>query len=129
MHKKFILTAIILMLAAGPAFSGCPMCGGSEGKTVQPEKKADKTSKKVKQMTKSLALTEQQALQLEALMREKMDKKKAVHEEAEKKMELIRKEYQDKLKTVLTPEQLEKYNARKDKHGKKDRNHKKHKHD
>lgn len=61
-------------------------------------------------------------------MQEKMDKKKAVHEETEKKMDAIREDFQAKLKTVLTPEQLEKYNSMKDK--KEDHNigkkHKKH---
>lgn len=129
MYKRILLTLIILSLAAGTAFSGCPMCGMDRGKVGQAENKAGKLSKKVKKAVKDLDLSEEQAKQMDDLLNEKKTKKKAVQAESERKMEAIRNEYRTKLAAILTPEQLEKYNARKDKRVKKDRKHKKHKHD
>ena len=125
MNKTILMTTLILMSAAGPAFAGCGMCGVGEAKKGHHAMKEELAAEKVKKMTKQLDLSAEQAKQLEAIMQEKMDKKKAVHEETEKKMDAIREDFQAKLKTVLTPEQLEKYNSMKDK--KEDNPGKKHK--
>jgi len=115
MNKTIFMTVLFLMTAAGPAFSGCPMCGMGDAKKGHHAMKEEMAAEKVKKLTKQLDLNAEQAKQLEAIMQEKMDKKKAVHEEAEKKMDAIREDYQSKLKAVLTPEQLEKYSSMKDK--------------
>lgn len=52
MNKTIFLTALILMFAAGPAFSGCPMCGMGAKKMDKSGMKEELAAEKVKKMTK-----------------------------------------------------------------------------
>lgn len=106
--KKIFFSMLIVLLAAGPAFSGCPMCGPDGKKESVREKKV---VEKAKKLSKKLDLSDEQAKRVEDLIFEKMEKKKAVHAEAQQKIEVIKADYRAKLKSILTPEQLERYNA------------------
>jgi len=109
--KKMILMIVLgLILTASPVFAHCGMCGvdGKKG-----DKKArvhtGEVDGKVKKMTKTLGLSEEQSQKVKAIIEAKMEKKKAVHEEMESKMNAIRDEFKASMKEVLTPEQMEKF--------------------
>ncbi len=132
--KKFIFVLVALvMLTTAPAFAHCGKCGigdekghekgGMKGEMTDASK-GEMADKRIKKLTKQLDLSPEQAKQVEALMDTKMEKKKAIHEEVEKKMEAIREEYKAGLKSILTPEQLVKYESLKDEKGNMRKHHK-----
>ena len=109
MKKLILLTAVIFMLTAASGFAG-----EEKGHHEKGAKKGETAEKRIEKMTKDLGLSAEQAAQLKAIMATKMEKKKAIHEEIEKRMEAIHEEYNTSLKSILTPEQLKKYEARKE---------------
>jgi len=110
-----LITLTILAVGAGSALAHCGMCGIGEAKGSKGSMKENWAEEKVKNMTDELGLSEEQASQVSAIMKEKMDKKIAIYEEKKTKMEAVKEEYKGKLKKVLTDEQFEKYTAMKEK--------------
>ncbi|MCA9407923.1 MAG: hypothetical protein H6755_08070 [Candidatus Omnitrophica bacterium] len=117
MKKSLVLTIAVLALSSAPAFAHCGTCGIGEAKGSKMMDKENWMKEKMDKMSEELGLSPEQVTQVEGIMKTKMEKKKAVHDEAENKMEEIKAEYKESLKGVLTPEQLEKYEAMKDEKG------------
>ena len=117
MKRSIFVFIAVLMLVAAPAFANCGNCGVDKKGHPKNAMKSDMADQHVKKLTKQLKLSDEQAKQAKALMDSKMEKKKAIHEETEKKMEAIHEEYTAGLKSILTPEQLEKYESLKEKKG------------
>ncbi|OGX35457.1 MAG: hypothetical protein A3C36_01720 [Omnitrophica WOR_2 bacterium RIFCSPHIGHO2_02_FULL_52_10] len=69
----------------------------------------DYVAKKVAKLTEQLSLSAEQAAQVEALIKEKMEKKNAIKEEKHAAIEAVKEEYSVKIKALLTDEQKAKY--------------------
>ena len=83
----------------------------------------EKMQEKMNKMKDKLGLSDEQFEKVKALKKAKHEKKKAAWEEKKAKMKSIREEYMAGMKEILTAEQLEKYEAMKEKKGS-DRDHK-----
>src|SRR3989338_7907298 len=109
MKKLILFTAAVFLFMAAPGFAE-----GDKGYHKKGFAKGETPEKRIEKMTKDLWLSQDQAAQLKALMTTKMEKKRALHEETKTKMQAIQDEYNASLKSLLTPEQLKKYEARKE---------------
>lgn len=107
--KKVILAVTMILLGSTYVFAHCGTCPLSAEKGSKGSHSEDWMQKKMEKMTTGLGLSAEQASQVEALMKTKMEKKKAVKEEKKRKMEAIKEEFHANMKTVLNPEQLEKF--------------------
>ena len=85
----------------------------------------EKHQKRIERMTENLGLTTEQQQQLKAILDEKRDKLSGIWEQMKQlkeQMQAIKTEQNEKIKALLTPEQLEKYEEKKEqKMGKKDK--------
>lgn len=102
--KKTVLLTTMLLFAATMAYARCPFC-----ELKNAEKSENWAQEKTAKMTEKLGLTEEQAGQVEALVKEKTQKKIAVKEEARTKMDSISEEYSAKIQALLTDEQKVKH--------------------
>lgn len=93
-----IFTAVFILsfVFVGLSYAHCGVCG------LRSAKDSDWLGKKMTMMTENLGLSDEQATQVEALIKEKVEKKKAVMDE-----------YTAKIKALLTDEQNAKYDAMK----------------
>jgi Spy/CpxP family protein refolding chaperone len=71
----------------------------------EPERRAQK----VQQLTKELALTPQQAQQLDAIMQQRHTETKAIHDQTEAQLDAVRQKGRAQVRAILTPEQLPKF--------------------
>lgn len=109
MKKSLFLAFVTLALIASPVYANCGACGMTGKKEMKGKTCGKAVDAKLKKMTKTLSLTEEQTAKVQGLMEAKMEKKRALHEETEAKMETIHEEFKTDLKGVLTPEQMEKF--------------------
>ncbi len=75
------------------------------------------TEKRVEAMTKELDLTPEQQTKMKALFDEKAKENKAKRQEMKEKMaqkKAERESHDEKIKSILTPEQVKKYEAKKE---------------
>jgi Spy/CpxP family protein refolding chaperone len=71
----------------------------------EPERRAQK----VQQLTKELALTPQQAQQLDAIMQQRHTETKAIHDQTDAAIEAVRQKGRAQVRAILAPEQLPKF--------------------
>jgi Spy/CpxP family protein refolding chaperone len=71
----------------------------------EPERRAQK----VQQLTKELALTPQQAQQLDAIMQQRHTETKAIHDQTDAEIDAVRQKGRAQVRAILSPEQLPKF--------------------
>jgi Spy/CpxP family protein refolding chaperone len=71
----------------------------------EPERRA----RRVEQLTKELALTPQQAQQLDSILLQRHTETKAIHDQLDAQMNQVRDKGRAQVRTILTPEQLPKF--------------------
>ncbi len=77
---------------------------------ISPEQRAEKQTEK---MAKSLELNAQQKQQVLELNKESAKSLKQTNEDRKAKLKILRAQREEKLKSILTPVQMEKYQAQK----------------
>jgi len=122
--KTLLIGVAVFLLSTSLAFAYCGTCGigGDKG-----SKSCDWMEKKITKMTAELGLSEEQVVQVEVIMKEKMEKKKALWAEKKEKMEALHNEFTESLKGILSEEQAAKFDAMMEKRSKKDSKHDHHK--
>jgi Spy/CpxP family protein refolding chaperone len=73
----------------------------------EPERRA----RKVRQLTEDLSLTPQQAQQLDAIMEKHHAEVKQIRDQAELQADAVRQKGRAEIRTILTPDQLPKFEA------------------
>jgi Spy/CpxP family protein refolding chaperone len=71
----------------------------------EPERRAQK----VRELTKELSLTPEQAQQLDAILMQRHAETKAIHDQTEAQIDAVRQKGRAQLRAILTPEQLPKF--------------------
>ena len=71
----------------------------------EPERRA----RRVAQLTQELALTPQQAQQLDGILLQRHTETKAIHDQLDAQMDQVREKGRAQVRTILTPEQLPKF--------------------
>ena len=71
----------------------------------EPERRA----RRVEQLTHELALTPQQAQQLDSILLQRHTETKAIHDQLDAQMNEVREKGRAQVRTILTPEQLPKF--------------------
>ena len=71
----------------------------------EPERRA----RRVAQLTQELALTPQQAQQLDGILLQRHTETKAIHDQLDAQMNQVREKGRAQVRTILTPEQLPKF--------------------
>lgn len=71
----------------------------------EPERRA----RRVEQLTKELALSSQQAQQLNSILLQRHTETKAIHDQLDAQMNEVREKGRAQVRTILTPEQLPKF--------------------
>jgi Spy/CpxP family protein refolding chaperone len=73
----------------------------------EPERRAQR----VQELTKRLGLSPQQAQQVDALLAQRHSEVKAIHDQSDAQIDAVRQKGRAQLRTILTPEQLPKFEA------------------
>jgi len=73
----------------------------------EPERRAHR----VEQLTHELELTPQQAQQLDSILLQRHTETKAIHDQLDAQMNQVREKGRAQVRTILTPEQLPKFEA------------------
>jgi periplasmic protein CpxP/Spy len=114
MKRVIGMVLVGLFIAVGSAQAQCGKCGmGDEAKV----ERQDMVGEKLNQMSKDLKLSAEQRVQVESILKEKMEKKHQIMEQHKAAMEALHGEFKAKLKSVLSEEQMTKWEAQKDKMG------------
>ena len=71
----------------------------------EPERRA----RRVEQLTHELALTPQQAQQIDSILLQRHTETKALHDQLDEQMNQVREKGRAQVRTILTPEQLPKF--------------------
>ncbi|HXN52364.1 MAG TPA: hypothetical protein VN943_10540 [Candidatus Acidoferrum sp.] len=71
----------------------------------EPERRAQR----VKQLTKDLSLTPQQAQQLDAILLQRHTETKAIHDQTDAQLDAVRQKGRAQLRAILNPDQLPKF--------------------
>lgn len=71
----------------------------------EPERRA----RRVEQLTHELALSPQQAQQLDSILLQRHTETKAIHDQTDAQLEQVRQKGRAQLRAILTPEQLPKF--------------------
>jgi len=111
MGKVMWMVLAGLFLAVGSVQADCGKCGAGDG--VQMDHQA-MVNTHIDKMTKELALTAEQKIQLEAIMKEKLAKKEQIMAQKEASMKALHEEFKVKVKGVLSEEQMKKWEANKE---------------
>jgi len=101
--------SLLLILGAANAYAHCGMCDMDKKGKAHGIKAAQSHDEKMGALRKKLGLSDEQAQQIEPLIKEKMEKKKALKEECHQKKKAIYDEYSNKIKALLNDEQVKKF--------------------
>jgi len=101
----YLIIAAFLMSATPAMVYACPWMDSA---SIE-----EKVAKKMEKLTSKLALTEEQAAQIEVLVTEKLTKKKAIWKAKMAEIKVVKEEYSTKTQAVLTDEQKVKYDEMK----------------
>ena len=111
MNKMIWMVLIGLFVCTGSVQANCGKC------VMVDVPKADEQGmikEHLDKMSSTLALTPEQKVQLEAIMKEKMAAKRQIMEHKEAAMKALQEQFKTKLKGVLTEEQMKKWEAKKE---------------
>ena len=71
----------------------------------------ERRGRRVAEMTKELALTQEQATDIDAVIHQTHDQMKAIHDKSDADMEALRQNARNQMRQLLTPEQKPKFEA------------------
>jgi Spy/CpxP family protein refolding chaperone len=76
-----------------------------------PQSEPERRARRVQELTHELALTPQQAQQLDGILLQRHTETKAIHDQLDAQMNEVREKGRAQVRTILTPEQLPKFEA------------------
>ncbi len=113
-RKAALWLALVFLVAASMgALFGYSFAHHSYASSVPPTLRSEpgRRAKRVAEMTDAIGLTPDQAGKVDEVIRQAHESMKALHEKFEADIENVRMNARKEIRTVLTPEQLPKYEA------------------
>jgi Spy/CpxP family protein refolding chaperone len=106
----WVVIVFLLGIAAG-GMLGYSYAHRSVAAASAPLSEPERRAKRVKEFTELLALSSDQAKQLDAIILQRHTEMKAIHEETNARIEQEHQKGRDQIRAILTPEQKPKFEA------------------
>jgi len=109
-RKAAIWVVVVFLLGAvAGGMLGYGYAHHSVAAASRPLPEAERRARRVEQMTKELALSGEQAKQLDAILLERHTEVKAIRDQSDAQLEQVRQKGRDQIRAILTPEQKPKF--------------------